>query len=61
MSEGVVAIAGFGVEDNGVVVRTGVAEDEAAEIEDIPQAVVLGRGKRAKQGTTKYGPDWESQ
>jgi hypothetical protein len=44
-------------------VRTGIAEDveEIIELEELEvvQSTELGRGRRAKTGSRKYGADWE--
>lgn len=60
MSEGVVVDEGFAIDDHGAIIRTGVAEglEEVEEVEKVGP-VVLGRGRRAKVGTTKYGAEWE--
>jgi hypothetical protein len=55
---------GFAVNNEGVVVRTGVAEetevvhDELANGEAMP-AVSLGRGHRTKVPSNKYNAAWE--
>jgi len=49
MSQGSAAINGFAIDEQGSVVRTGVAE----------LAVKLGRGRRAKTGSKKYGAERE--
>ena len=60
MSEGVVVDEGFAIDDDGAIIRTGVAEglEEIEEVENVGPAV-LGRGRRAKVGTKKYGAEWE--
>jgi hypothetical protein len=59
MAGGSVVDEGFAIDDEGVVVRTGVAEElEAIEVDNnVP--VELGRGRRVKIGSKKYGGEWE--
>jgi len=63
MSEGIVAKNGFALDSEGNIVRTGIAEDveEIIELEELEvvQSTELGRGRRAKTGSRKYGADWE--
>jgi hypothetical protein len=63
MSGGSVATEGFGVDEEGSIVRTGAAEmseEQGGEgDENVEQPVKLGRGHRAKAGSTRYGAEWE--
>lgn len=66
MSEGVVLKEGFDIDDEGEIVRTGIAEDPEMELEvekadeNVALASVeLGRGRRTKIESRKYGADWE--
>jgi hypothetical protein len=67
MSGGSVVDDGFAVDDAGGVVRTGVAEDieqveegnDLDKLEDEVAREELGRGRRVKQGSKRYGIDWE--
>ena len=65
VSGGSVAMEGFKVDDDGSIVRTGVAE-ETDVVHDEPTtggrdsivAVSLGRGHRVKVVSTRYGAAW---
>lgn len=55
--------AGFLLDGAGGIVRTGAAEilEDVDEEGDLPAALdkQLGRGHRAKTGSTRYGAEWE--
>ena len=63
MAGGSVVDEGFAIDDGGVVVQTGVAEELEAieEAEKVGNNVLveLGRGRRVKIGSKKYGGEWE--
>jgi hypothetical protein len=63
MSGGFVTIDGFRTDEQGSIIRTGVAEaKESTELAEVTAAlfpVELGRGRRAKTGSKKYGAEWE--
>ena len=63
MAGGSVTDEGFAIDEEGVVVWTGVAEEleeiEGAEEADPIVRVELGRGRRAKIGSRRYGTEWE--
>jgi hypothetical protein len=60
MSQGSAAINGFAIDEQGSVVRTGVAETESTtEVITAELAVELGRGRRAKTESKRYGAEWE--
>jgi hypothetical protein len=63
MAGGSVTNKGFAMDGRGVVVRIGAAEEleeiEEAEGVDEIVPVELGRGRRAKVGSKRYGAEWE--
>jgi hypothetical protein len=59
MSDGVVSAEGFAIDNEGGIVRTGVAEETERDKGENASPVELGCGRRAKMGTTKYGAEWE--
>jgi hypothetical protein len=62
MPQGSAAINGFAIDEQGSVVRTGVAETDSestTEVITAELAVELGRGRRAKTGSKKYGAERE--
>jgi hypothetical protein len=59
MSDGVVSADGFAIDDEGGIIRTGVAEETEGDEGARASPVELGRGRRTKTGTTKYGSEWE--
>jgi hypothetical protein len=60
MSQESAAIDGFAIDEQGSVVRTGVAETESTtEVITAELAVELGRGRRAKTESKRYGAEWE--
>jgi hypothetical protein len=66
MSEGVVLKESFDIDNEGEIVRTGIAEDPEMELEVekadgniMLASVELGRGRRMKVESRKYGADWE--
>ena len=59
MSDGVVSAEGFVIDDEGGIVRTGVAEETEWDEGENASPVELGRGRRARIGTKKYGAEWE--
>ena len=63
MSDGSIGIEGFGTDESGNIIRTGAAEEFESNAEEdeenvIPPAV-LGRGRRSKTESKRYGTDWE--
>jgi hypothetical protein len=59
MSDGVVSAEGFAIDDEGGIIRTGVAEETEGDEGENASPVELGRGRRARVGTKKYGAEWE--
>ena len=63
MSGGLVTIDGFRADEQVSIIRTGVAEaKESTGLAEVMAAlfpVELGRGRRAKTGSKKYGAEWE--
>jgi hypothetical protein len=61
MSEGSVIVEGFWNNDGGCIVRMGNAEnfEDSMEDENDLAPIVLGPGRHAKTGATRYGVDWE--
>ena len=62
MVEGSV-VDGYKLDEEGSIVRTGVAENEAsednAEASVIVPAAELGRGRRVKIGSKRFNAEWE--
>jgi hypothetical protein len=59
MSDGVVSAEGFAIDDEGGIVRTGVAEETEGDEGENTSPVELGRGHCARMGAKKYGAEWE--
>lgn len=64
MSEGTVAAEGYAINSQGGIARDGIAEDveAAADVGNLVFAISeddLGRGRRAKRESKRYGDDWE--
>jgi len=65
VSDGLVVIVGFGVDEHGSIVRTGAAEDSETVADELVEGGVtkathvLGHGHRIKAGPSKYGAAWE--
>jgi len=59
MSDGVVSAEGFAIDNEGGIIRTGVAEETERDEGENASPVELGRGRRARVGTKKYGAEWE--
>lgn len=52
--------AGFEAGENGSIVRGGMSEMTELEVEkEEVEVKVLGRGRREKTGSTRYGAEWE--
>jgi hypothetical protein len=60
ISKGIISNKDFTINNHGAIIRTGITEglEEIEEAENVGP-VVLGRGRRAKVGTKKYGAEWE--
>lgn len=65
MAEGSV-VDGYKLDEEGSIVRTGVAENEEqqasegdAEGSDTEPAAELGRGRRVKIGSKRFNAEWE--
>ena len=58
VSGGSVVAVRFRIREGGNVVRMEELEGHADEENDL-LLVVLGRGRRVKTGSTRYGADWE--
>ena len=59
MSDGVVSVEGFAIDNKGSIVRTGVAEEMEGDKDEDASPVELVCGHRMKMGTKKYGTKWE--
>lgn len=64
MSEGCIAADGYAIDAQGVVIRNGISEDAeaAANIDNLAISGLetdLGRGRRLKRESKRYGDDWE--
>jgi hypothetical protein len=66
ISEGTIATPGFETDSAGVIVRNGAAEETEVAEDELKEDVCasggvspLGRGRRAKIGSTRYGAEWE--
>jgi hypothetical protein len=60
VSQGSIAVNGFDIDDEGSIMRNGVAEAELTMKAMVTELQVeLGRGRRAKTGSRRYGPEWE--
>jgi hypothetical protein len=59
MSDGVVPAEGFAIDDEGSIVRTGVAEETEGDEGENASPAELRCGHRTRMGTKKYGAEWE--
>ena len=59
MSDSVVSAEGFAIDDEGSIIRTGVAEKTEGDEGKNTSPVELGCGCCVWMGTKKYGAEWE--
>jgi hypothetical protein len=67
-SLGAVATLGFETDSAGVIVRNSAAEETEVAEDELKEDICaskevgpLGRGRRAKIGSTRYGAEWKEQ